>query len=52
MMREFGSANRMSFWPAASSSDAMEAAWPTPTRATQMELDEIEIDRKYRCGQN
>jgi Apea-like HEPN len=23
-----------------------------PTRATQMELDEIEIDRKYRCGQN
>src|SRR4029450_8539486 len=29
MMREFGSANRMSFWPAASSSDAMEAAWPT-----------------------
>src|SRR6476469_8080182 len=23
MMREFGSANRMSFWPAASSSDAM-----------------------------
>ena len=28
MMRAFGVAKRMSLWPAASSSEPMEAAWP------------------------